>query len=164
MFGNSVSDEISRDLLATSGYNSVLNQLVMWLLVITPLTKFALSTRPLNIILESMLNLEITSSPISIEDGKVPSPEDGRTLAKQFFVAVERIMVPVMSILVSILIPQFGSLMAFVGAFASFVICVIGPISAKIAMAGRCQWYDAVLLGVSILMAVWGTFAAFWTT
>lgn len=28
--------QISRDLLATPGYNATLNQLVMWLLVITP--------------------------------------------------------------------------------------------------------------------------------
>lgn len=111
-----------------------------------------------------MLGLEITSSPVSVEDGKALSPENQQKSTKRFFVALERIMVPVMSILVSILIPQFSSLMAFLGSFSAFVICVIGPISAKIAMTGRCQWYDAVLLGVSTLMAVWGTFSAFWTT
>ncbi|KAG9314517.1 transmembrane amino acid transporter protein-domain-containing protein [Chiua virens] len=163
MFGNSVSDEISKNLLATPGYNSTLNQIVMWLLVITPLSKFALSTRPLNIILESTLGLEIT--PVaSVEDGKGLSTETPPNLAKQFLVALERIMVPVMSILVSILVPQFSSLMAFLGSFSAFVICVIGPISAKIAMTGKCHWYDAGLLGVSTLMAVWGTFSAFWTT
>ncbi|KAI9572808.1 transmembrane amino acid transporter protein-domain-containing protein [Boletus coccyginus] len=164
MFGNSVSDEISRDLLATPGYNSTLNQIVMWLLVITPLSKFALSTRPLNIILESMVGLEIPSLPTSVEDGKRSTPGNSQSLTKQFLMALERIMVPVMSILVSILVPQFSSLMAFLGSFSAFVICVIGPVSAKIAMTGRCQWYDAVLLGVSTLMAVWGTFSAFWTT
>ncbi|KAF8446109.1 transmembrane amino acid transporter protein-domain-containing protein [Boletus edulis BED1] len=164
MFGDSVSDEISRDLLATPGYNSTLNQLVMWLLVITPLSKFALSTRPLNIILESMLGLEVTSSPTSVEDGKGLEPEGRQKITKQFLVVLERIMVPAMSILVSILVPQFSSLMAFLGSFSAFVICVIGPISAKIAMTGRCRWHDAVLLGVSSLMAVWGTFSALWTT
>ncbi|KAF8559229.1 hypothetical protein OG21DRAFT_1403136 [Imleria badia] len=165
MFGDSVSDEISKDLLATPGYNATLNQLVMWLLVITPLSKFALSTRPvcLNIILESMLGLEITSPPVSVEDGKGLASESQQNL-NRFLVVLERIMVPVMSILVSILIPQFSSLMAFLGSFSAFVICVIGPISAKIAMSGRCPWYDAVLLGVSTLMAVWGTISAFWTT
>lgn len=113
----------------------------------------------LNIILESMLGLEIAGSPALVEDGKGMLPE-----GRQFFVALERIMVPVMSILVSILVPQFSSLMAFLGSFSAFVICVIGPISAKIAMTRRCQWYDAALLGVSILMAVWGTLSAFWTT
>jgi len=164
MFGDTVSDEISKNLLATPGYNSTLNQLVMWLLVITPLSKFALSTRPLNIILESMLGLEIPSPTTSVEDGKRLAPENQLSYTKQFLVVLERIMVPVMSILVSILIPQFSSLMAFLGSFSAFVICVIGPICAKIAMTGRCQWYDAVLLGVSTLMAVWGTFSAFWTT
>jgi vesicular inhibitory amino acid transporter len=69
-------------------------------------------------------------------------------------------MVPAMAIVVSILVPQFSSLMAILGSFSAFVICVIGPIAAKMAMTGRCQWYDAVLLGISILMAAWGTFSA----
>ena len=111
-----------------------------------------------------MLGLEIPSPPTSVEDGKRLAPENQLSYTKQFLVALERIMVPVMSILVSILVPQFSSLMAFLGSFSAFVICVIGPICAKIAMTGRCQWYDAVLLGVSTLMAVWGTFSAFRTT
>ncbi|KAF9229485.1 hypothetical protein BS17DRAFT_688120 [Gyrodon lividus] len=163
MFGSSVSDEISRDLLATPGYNFTLNQLAMWLLVITPLSKFALSTRPLNTILETMLSLESTPRSHSVEDGKGTTSQKGHQLTKQVFVATERIMVPVMSIAVSVVVPQFSALMAFLGSFSAFVICVIGPISAKIALTGRCQWYDAALLGVSTLMAVWGTFSAFWT-
>ncbi|KAF8414395.1 hypothetical protein L210DRAFT_3593149 [Boletus edulis BED1] len=96
--------------------------------------------------------------------GKGLEPEGRQKITKQFLVVLERIMVPAMSILVSILVPQFSSLMAFLGSFSAFVICVIGPISAKIAMTGRCRWHDAVLLGVSSLMAVWGTFSALWTT
>ena len=111
-----------------------------------------------------MLGLETTALPVSVEDGKGLLREGRQNLTKQFLVALERILVPVMSILVSILVPQFSSLMAFLGSFSAFVICVIGPISAKIAMTGRCRWYDATLLGVSTSMAVWGTFCAFWTT
>jgi len=72
-------------------------------------------------------------------------------------------MVLATSIAASILVPEFGTMMAFLGSFSAFVICVIGPISAKIALDGRCQWYDATLLGVSILMAVWGTYSVLWT-
>ncbi|KAF9240946.1 transmembrane amino acid transporter protein-domain-containing protein [Melanogaster broomeanus] len=157
MFGSSVSDEISKDLLATPGYNATLNQLAMWSLVVTPLSKFGLSTRPLNITLETMLGLGSTSKTSSIEDGMGDKSD---RLTNRFFIAIERIMVPVISIAVSILVPEFGALMAFMGSFSAFVISVIGPISAKIALTGRCQWYDAALLGVSILMAVWGTFSA----
>ncbi|KIJ21596.1 hypothetical protein PAXINDRAFT_63380 [Paxillus involutus ATCC 200175] len=163
MFGSSVSDEISKDLLATPGYNVRLNQLAMWLLVVTPLSKFALSTRPLNIVLEYLLGLESITRPNSVEDGKGTISPKGHQLRNRIIVVIERVMVPVMSIVVSIAVPQFSSLMAFLGSFSAFVICVIGPISAKIAMTGRCQWHDAVLLGISTLMAVWGTFSAFWT-
>ncbi|KIJ68263.1 hypothetical protein HYDPIDRAFT_81664 [Hydnomerulius pinastri MD-312] len=163
MFGSSVSDEISKDLLATPGYNRTLNQVAIWLLVITPLTKFALSTRPLNIILEIMLGLDPTPPHTSVEDGKGTTPSAGPPPTKRVLVAIERIMIPAMTIVVSILVPQFSSLMAFLGSFSAFVICVIGPVSAKIALTGRCQWYDAALLGVSTVMAVWGTFSAFWT-
>lgn len=37
MFGNGVSEEISMDLLRTPGYNLILNQLALWMLVVTPL-------------------------------------------------------------------------------------------------------------------------------
>ncbi|KAF9240943.1 transmembrane amino acid transporter protein-domain-containing protein [Melanogaster broomeanus] len=149
MFGLSVSDEISKDLLTTPGYNFTLNQLAMWLL--------------LNIILEIMLGLESAIQPRSVEDGKGTISPKSHRLTKQFLAATERVMAVVMSVAVSILVPEFSALMAFLGSFSAFVICVIGPISAKIALTGRCQWYDAALLGISVVMAVWGTFSAFWT-
>lgn len=108
--------------------------------------------------------METMAFPASVEDGKGLSPENRHNMTKKILVALERIMVPAMSILVSILVPQFSSLMAFLGSFSAFVICVIGPISAKVAMTGRCEWSDAALLGVSTLMAVWGTLSAFSAT
>jgi vesicular inhibitory amino acid transporter len=42
------------------------------------------------------------------------------------------------------------------------MICVIGPISAKIALEGRCGLVDVSLLAIAIVMATWGTLAAFW--
>lgn len=76
---------------------------------------------------------------------------------------VERVSIPVLAIMVSILILEFGSLMAFFGSFLTFMTSVIGPISAKIAFDGRCGFVDASLLAVAILMATWGTVAAFLT-
>lgn len=51
--------------------------------------------------------------------------------------------------------------MAFLGSFSAFMLCVIGPISAKVMLAGRCGVFDAAILGLGVLMAVWGTVAAF---
>jgi vesicular inhibitory amino acid transporter len=49
MFGVAVSDEVSMDLLKTPGYNPILNKITLWMLVISPLTKFALATQPVSI-------------------------------------------------------------------------------------------------------------------
>jgi len=38
---------------------------------------------------------------------------------------------------------------------------VIGPISAKVMLAGRCGVFDAVVLALGIIKAIWGTVAAF---
>lgn len=37
MFGNAVSDEVSKDLLSTPGYNVFFNHLAVWSLVVMPL-------------------------------------------------------------------------------------------------------------------------------
>jgi vesicular inhibitory amino acid transporter len=51
--------------------------------------------------------------------------------------------------------------MAVLGSFSVFMLCVIGPIAAKTTIQRKVTIIDAVILMVSILMAVWGTVAAF---
>lgn len=46
MFGRDVSDEVSQNLLGVPGYNPWLNKIALWMLVLNPLSKFALSARP----------------------------------------------------------------------------------------------------------------------
>jgi vesicular inhibitory amino acid transporter len=84
-------------------------------------------------------------------------------LLKKLFspTVLQRILVTLLSILVSILVPEFSSMMAFLGSFSAFILCVIGPISAKVMLAGRCGVFDAVVLTLGIIKAIWGTAAAF---
>lgn len=93
---------------------------------------------------------------------------DGRTsqakrprFIKDTLIVVERTVFACLSVAVSILIPEFSSMMAFVGSFSAFMLCVIGPVAAKIALAGKCGWKDAALMVIAIVMATWGTVAAF---
>lgn len=58
MFGRSVSDEITRDLAKTSGFPVVLNKFAIWLIVINPLSKFALATRPIQTTFEILLGVD----------------------------------------------------------------------------------------------------------
>lgn len=82
-------------------------------------------------------------------------------MLNQFLVVVERIVFALMAVAASIFVPEFSAMMAFLGSFSAFLLCVIGPVSAKVALAGKCSLLDATLLLVAVLMAVWGTIAAF---
>ncbi|KAJ7030117.1 transmembrane amino acid transporter protein-domain-containing protein [Mycena alexandri] len=158
MFGNAVSAEISVDLLATPGYNARLNRAALWMLVISPLSKFALTTQPLNTAIQILLG---------IDDRALGAPED--RAAKLRRVSVKKVLrgaglrvgVTLASVAVSVVVPEFSAAMAFLGSFSAFALCVIGPIAAKIALERRCGVFDAFVVGVAGGMAVWGTGAAF---
>ncbi|EJD55658.1 hypothetical protein AURDEDRAFT_49921 [Auricularia subglabra TFB-10046 SS5] len=148
MFGDAVSQEISQDLLHTPGYSLPLNKLCVWMLVIVPLTKFALAARPLNITLELLLGLG--------------APDDVRADTKwRGLIVLERTALVAAVAAVAVLVPDFSASMAFLGSFSAFVLCVLGPIMAKVGVEGRVGVLDAILLAISTAMAAAGTAAAF---
>ncbi|KAG6911831.1 hypothetical protein DXG01_000078 [Tephrocybe rancida] len=167
MFGNNVSEEISMDLVKTSGYSPILNQIALWMLVISPLSKFALTTQPLNATIEILLGIDVPlSSPedmVTKSNGLTVAPQGSHVALKRIYAISQRITVTVLSVMVSILVPDFGAMMAFLGSFAAFLLCLIGPISAKVVLAGRCGLLDGILLVSGVTMAIWGTVAAFLT-
>ncbi|KAI0639322.1 transmembrane amino acid transporter protein-domain-containing protein [Trametes polyzona] len=186
MFGNDVSDEFSQDLMRHNVHPS-LNTIALWGLVITPLSKFALAARPLNVTLEVLLGIDSSSAPS--EHGPAPTVSASSPLrktpraVKAALVALERAALTLAAVAVSIAVPEFGSVMAVLGSTSSFTLSVIGPLAAKIALGGtgeggveadergevgrgrpwwrRAGWRDLVLLGVSVAMAAWGTVCAF---
>ncbi|KAI0651771.1 transmembrane amino acid transporter protein-domain-containing protein [Trametes meyenii] len=183
MFGNSVSDEFSRDLMKHNVHPS-LNAVALWGLVITPLSKFALTARPLSVTLEIILGIDTSGiSPSDHSGAPKPSttttPGGGTAAAplrktpkslKTTLVALERTVLACLAVAVSILVPEFASVMAVLGSTFSFVLCVIGPVLAKVALRadaarggwfGRCGVWDGLLLVISTAMAVWGTVCAF---
>jgi len=97
--------------------------------------------------------------------------KEGATLAYKFnrslkrtLLACERIALVWLAVFVSILVPNFGSIMAVLGSFTVFMLCVIGPIVAKMTLQRRVTAVDVVILMVSIVMATWGTVSAFRST
>ncbi|KAH9175410.1 transmembrane amino acid transporter protein-domain-containing protein [Lactarius sanguifluus] len=114
MFGTNVSDEVSQNLLQVPGYSPTLNRLALWMLVLTPLTKFPLTTRPLNLALECLLGLDNYTSDDSEVDQKPSATlafKFNRSL-KRILMACERITLVCLAVSVSILVPNFGSIMA----------------------------------------------------
>ncbi|TFK40992.1 transmembrane amino acid transporter protein-domain-containing protein [Crucibulum laeve] len=168
MFGNAVSDEISMDLLNTKGYNPILNQAALWMLVVSPLSKFALNTQPLNATIEILLGLDTPiSSPEELAlkpDGLSIAPEGSRVNIKRVLAVLQRVFMTVMSVMISILVPEFSAMMAFLGSFSAFLLCIVGPVSAKVAITGRCGLFDGFIIALGVIMAVWGTVAAFLST
>lgn len=67
----------------------------------------------------------------------------------------------VLATLASIYIPEFSTMMAFLGSFSAFILCILGPIAAKVALQGHCGWIDGLLLCIVLSMTVWGTTVAF---
>lgn len=78
-----------------------------------------------------------------------------------FLIFVERSAFTCLAVAISIIIPEFSPMMAFLGSFSAFVLCVIGPLAAKVALYGQSSWGDMLLLVGGVVMAVWGTIAAF---
>ncbi|KAJ7743316.1 transmembrane amino acid transporter protein-domain-containing protein [Mycena metata] len=152
MFGNSVSAEISMDLLTTPGYNPTLNQAALWMLVLSPLSKFGLITQPLNTTLQILLGIERPSG----------APEDVRVrgTSVKSVLGVQRVVVALLSIAASILAPQFRATVAFVGSFFALLLGIVEPIAAKIALERRCGVFDGFVIVLAVGMVIWGTGAA----
>nr|GAT49762.1 predicted protein [Mycena chlorophos] len=145
MFGNEVSGEISLDLLRTPGYNEMVNHLALWMLVVSPLTKYSLTTQPLISSLEIFMGID----------------DDDAKQSKRAQRALQKICVVGLSISVSILVPGFTDVMAFLGCSSAFMLCIIGPLMANMVLSGRYGLLDCGLVAVSMVMAVWGTIAIF---
>lgn len=104
-----------------------------------------------------------------------PAPEGHKTLAangpcssrlstnhsfKRGLLIVERVAVVLAVVAVSILVPDFSSMMAILGSFSAFLICVIGPMAAKLTLDGHSA-KDVSFIVVAIAMGAWGSYVAF---
>lgn len=91
------------------------------------------------------------------------SPHGRALLLKKAVAVVQRIGLTCLSVFVSISIPEFSSMMAFLGSFSAFMLAIVGPVAAKVAVERRCSAFDALVMFSGVVMAVWGTAAAFWS-
>jgi len=131
----------------TPEYSIAWNRTLMWMLVIMPISKFALGTRPLSTTIEAFLGVETTSG-------------QGFHLNASPLRILVRAMIATAAVGISISIPEFSSVMAFLGSFSAFTICIIGPVSAHMRLNGA-RWWEVGILLVACIMAIWGTAASF---
>lgn len=166
MFGSTVTDEITRNLTHVKEYPLWLTKLAIWLIVVVPLTKFALASRPVMGIIEGVFGVE-EQVPV-VEVGKAASASGGSGVAssnagsgaesaysirgssdvqqgpagpesRRRYITRQaiRLFLTIGILLTAILLPEFERLMAFLGAALACTTCVIGPVAAHLKVFGR---------------------------
>lgn len=71
MFGSTVSDEVTKDLARTPGLPETFNRVAVWLMVINPMSKFSLASRPIIHTLEGSLGIE---EPMPVQSAPTRAP------------------------------------------------------------------------------------------
>lgn len=118
MFGDGVRDEITANILQTTGYPRVLTLLMCIFIAIIPLTKIPLNARPIISTAEVVLGLH--QQAVSDNSSLVGRSANFRGIMK----VVIRVGTVLCFLVISILFPAFDSIMAFMGSALCFTICV----------------------------------------
>jgi vesicular inhibitory amino acid transporter len=156
MFGDSVRDEITSNILLTPGYPQAISVFIVVVIAIIPITKVPLNSRPIISTLEIVAGLD----PRAIS----PSPQlqgmSGWT--RGALKATIRTLVTILIVVIAIILPSFDRIMTLVGAVCCFTICLIMPLAFHLKLfgkeIGRPEWWmNWVLIVVCSVMAVVST-------
>ncbi|KAK1223802.1 hypothetical protein PQX77_013326 [Marasmius sp. AFHP31] len=121
--------------------------------------RLIVSWHKLNVALEVLLGID--SAVATPEDMAMKMSASMKWSLKDFLSSFQRILVTLASVCVSVAVPEFSAMMAFLGSFSAFMLCIIGPVVAKVALDRKCGTADALILLVGVVMVVWGTGSAF---
>ncbi|OQD80741.1 hypothetical protein PENANT_c033G03188 [Penicillium antarcticum] len=155
MFGDFVQDEITANILTVTNYPKVLSVCIIVFISIIPLTKVPLNARPLVATFEVLCGVA----------GNVPA-ENHRETIQQIARAAIRLVVVVTIVILSVIFPAFDRIMAFMGSFLCFTICIIFPLAFYLKIFGKEisrgeRILDWILLVISTILAAVGTVWAF---
>ncbi|KAH8167186.1 hypothetical protein CIB48_g1098 [Xylaria polymorpha] len=158
MFGDGVRDEITANILETTGYPNVLNVLLVIFIAIIPLTKVPLNAQPIITTAEVVFGLR--QQVVAEETPLVGLSSTSRGLLKVLI----RIVTLLVFLAIAILFPAFDSIMAFMGSALCFTICVTLPLAFYLKLFGReiaagervlCWSVMLLSLTISIVGTVW---------
>ncbi|KAF5501639.1 Vacuolar amino acid transporter 1 [Colletotrichum siamense] len=160
MYGDSVMDEITANILQTSGYPRALNFLLCIFIAIIPLTKIPLNARPIISTLEVLTGIH--QQAVSGNQAMVGRSATFRGVMK---IAV-RVVTIFVFLVISIVFPAFDSIMAFMGSALCFTICVLLPLAFYVKLfdkeiSARERLLCYVLMAISTVLSVVGTVWAF---
>ena len=123
MFGDDVRDEITSNILREASYPRVLTVLLCMCVAIIPLTKIPLNARPIVATIEVLLGLHQPPQPVAVAEQGGSAAGGAGFKAAAMKVAI-RVGVVVLFLAISIVFPEFDSIMAFMGSALCFTICV----------------------------------------
>ena len=160
MFGDGVMDEITANIINTSGYPRTLSILMSIFIAIIPLTKVPLNARPIVSTVELFAGLD----PVSISESPALTGLSGYT--RGILKIVIRVAVVIVFVIISIIFPAFDSIMAFMGSTLCFTICVILPLMFYLKIFGKEVSFKErmlcyFLITISSVFATVGTIWAF---
>ncbi|KAK2732482.1 hypothetical protein FQN55_004094 [Onygenales sp. PD_40] len=170
MFGSNVLDEITSNILLTSGYPNWLSVCIVALVAIIPLTKIPLSCRPIVSTIESLCGLDDARVAAITIPSHPSQPHNSQTrMIKTIRTTLQfstRILTVGLIVFIAVVFPYFDRIMALIGSSLCITICIILPIAFYLKIFGtqitlRERVVDWVLLAVCSGMAVVGTAWAF---
>ncbi|GAB7347775.1 hypothetical protein MBLNU459_g5319t1 [Dothideomycetes sp. NU459] len=156
MFGDSVRDEITSNILLTDGYPQWLSVVIVVCVAIIPLTKIPLNARPIISTLEILMGLD--SRAVATTTSLHGVSGFNRGILK----ATIRIVITIVFVVFAILVPDFDRIMSLLGSVACFSICIILPLAFHLKIFGKeipkseriMNW---TLIVISTIMAVVST-------
>jgi vesicular inhibitory amino acid transporter len=131
MFGDRVMNEVTGNILASSGYPRTLSIFTCIFIAIIPLTKVPLNGRPIVSTIETLTGL----GPETVSETPALTGMSGYTRGILRFLI--RVFVIILFVVVAILFPAFDSIMAFMGSALCFTICVILPLLFYLKIFGK---------------------------
>ena len=148
--------QITQNLALTDGYYKIFNYVALWLVVITPIAKFALIMNPLNVACE----LWIQARPC-IESWLL-STSAVNNWKQNVFTAIVRLSITAALVYIALIFPGFDRVMSLLGALFSFGISMIFPLMCYQRLYGQSISVSRTCLNISILavamiMAALGT-------
>ncbi|KAI1375917.1 transmembrane amino acid transporter protein-domain-containing protein [Hypoxylon crocopeplum] len=160
MFGDGVLDEITSNILQTTGYPDVLRVLLVIFIAIIPLTKIPLNSQPIVTTLEVVFGLR--QQVVAEETPLVGLSSSSRGILK----ALVRLLTLLVFLAIAILFPSFDTIMAFMGSALCFTICVTLPLAFYLKLFGHEitvgeRIFTWTVMLVSLTISIIGTVWAF---
>ncbi|RMZ81482.1 hypothetical protein DV738_g2214, partial [Chaetothyriales sp. CBS 135597] len=123
MFGELVQDEITSNILSSKAYPVPLSIITVALIAAIPITKIALTNRPMMDTINKKLHIDLRQM-----DSKARALSEV-SWSHRLLRSIVAISLNVLQLVIAIAVPSFDAIMALMGSALCFTICVILPVA-----------------------------------